>query len=265
MKLKEKKEVIISDTDSSTNTSPVKSKHSEIFEKKKNKKPSASSLMRIADTDVGSEDDELEMIFKDIVSANVNSEYEVTNEMSKLYLSKSQGSEIIEDDNIESDLEIDDDLLALKETGLLESTYIEEEENDIDEEEWVDANDKDELIMTETNRGEKKAGYRGYYYTVDKKENSAGKTNWKCEITTIKRKGEIVQIGCKARLWNFNNGDDPVERHEHNHEPNPEIFKQLYTLNVQYKGVNLPFFYAPLLNKKETTYKAMFDMLAGHI
>ena len=30
----------------------------------------------------------------------------------------------------------------------------------------------------------------------------------------------------------------------------PEIFKQLYTLNVQYKCVNLSLFYALLPNKK---------------
>ena len=45
----------------------------------------------------------------------------------------------------------------------------------------------------------------------------------------------------------------------------PEIFKQLYTLNVQNKGVNLPLFYALLPNKKESTYKAMFDMSSEHI
>ena len=138
--------------------------------------------------------------------------------MSNLYLSNSEA----EEDN-ESDLEIDNDLEAIKESECLESTHVEEEENNVDEQEWVDANDNDELLMTETNRGQKKAGYKGYYYTIDKKENLEGKTNWKCEITTIKKKGQVIQVGCKARLWTYNNGTSPVERHDHNHEPNPDL------------------------------------------
>ena len=103
-----------------------------------------SNLTRIVDTDVDAEDTEEDDMLA-ICAAN-----EVTNEMSNLYLSNSE-----EEEDNESDLEIDNDLEAIKESECLESTHVEEEENNVDEQEWVDANDNDELLMTETNRGQR--------------------------------------------------------------------------------------------------------------
>ena len=88
-----------------------------------------------------------------------DSDNDVTNEFSNLHLSKSlvlETSRVLDTHNVEvyneleSDLDKDDDLEAIKETEVLECTFVEEEENNIEEEDWADVNDRDELFTTET-------------------------------------------------------------------------------------------------------------------
>jgi hypothetical protein len=45
----------------------------------------------------------------------------------------------------------------------------------------------------------------------------------------------------------------------------PSLFKQVFTINVIFNGKNLPLVYAMLPDKKEITYKKMFNMLTDYI